>query len=419
MIDAHSSRIWQRRKAFAFANYVKDSFFRHEGPKTSAFLAFTTLFAVVPLMTVTFSVLSMVPELRQWDTTLKQMLFRHVLPDTGTYIENYLTSFASQASSLTSAGLLMLFVTCMLMLRRIESSFNKIWHVRQARTGINGFLLYWAILSIGPLLMGMAFLLSSYVASLNVLSLWFPWLAVNRWFWSLIPVASTIMVFTLAYIAIPNTSVPVKHGLWGGTFAAILFEIARQSMTLAFQLFPSYKLVYGAFAAVPIFLVWVYVSWVIVLLGAELVQSMSFFRFEGRHASAPLPDVLTILWGINEYQRLGQIIDEEKLMESLQWQDMVGWEAYMTLLEKEGWVVRQGAGWIILRDLHTHTLHDLAKTIHADLISSQAVEWVPWQSEFNRRMQASRQFWQEHFNIPLAALFDTPFKDDQSNIGRQ
>lgn len=407
MSEAHSSPIWDRRKVFAFANYVKDSFFRHEGPKTSAYLAFTTLFAVVPLMTVTFSVLSLVPELRRWDTTMREMLFRHVLPDTGTYIEGYLSGFASQASSLTTAGLIMLFLTCMLMLRRIESSFNKIWHVRQARTGINGFLLYWAILSIGPLLMGMAFLLSSYVASLQVLSLWFPWLAVDRWLWSIIPVISTIVVFSLAYIAIPNTTVSIRHGLAGGAFAALLFEAARHVMAVAIQLFPSYKFVYGAFAAVPIFLIWVYVSWVIVLLGAELVQSMSFFRYQGRHASASLPDVLMILWGIHENQKMGNIVIEEKLMESLQWQDMVGWEAYMALLEKDGWVVRQGGGWLILRDLHTHTLYDLAKTVYPDALAPQKIDSLPWQQAFNARLDQSQKQWQEHLNVSLTALFSS------------
>lgn len=407
MSDAHSSPIWQRRKVFAFANYVKDSFFRHEGPKTSAYLAFTTLFAVVPLMTVTFAVLSLVPELKRWDTTMRQMLFRHVLPDTGTYIENYLSGFASQASSLTTAGLIMLFVTCMLMLRRIESSFNKIWHVRQARTGINGFLLYWAILSIGPLLMGMAFLLSSYVASLQVLSMWFPWLAMDRWLWSIIPVLSTIVVFSLAYIAIPNTTVSLRHGLLGGTFAALLFEAARNAMALAIQFFPSYKFVYGAFAAVPIFLVWVYVSWVIVLLGAELVQSMSFFRYQGRHAGASLPDVLSILWGIHQQQRQGAVVAEEKLMETLQWQDMVGWESYMSLLEKDGWVVRQAGGWIILRDLHSHTLYDLAKTVYPEVLRSHRVDAFPWQQEFNSRLERSQQQWQSNLDIALASLFSS------------
>lgn len=405
MSAAHSSPIWDRRKVFAFANYVKDSFFRHEGPKTSAYLAFTTLFAVVPLMTVTFAVLSLVPELRRWDTTMRQMLFRHVLPDTGTYIENYLSGFASQAASLTSAGLIMLFVTCMLMLRRIESSFNKIWHVRQARTGINGFLLYWAILSIGPLLMGVAFLLSSYVASLQILSLWFPWLAMDRWLWSVIPVLATAVVFSLAYIAIPNTTVPLKYGVAGGSFAALLFEMARHLMAFGLQLFPSYKFVYGAFAAVPIFLIWVYVSWVIVLLGAELVQSMSFFRYQGRHAGASLPDVLTILWGINEHQSKGRLVEEEKLMEMLQWQDMVGWEAYMTLLERDRWVVRQGSGWILLRDLHTHTLFDLAKTVYPDVLEPQKIEAFPWRHEFNTRLEQSQHHWRIHLDIPLATLF--------------
>lgn len=413
MNDAHSSPIWDRRKVFAFTNYVKDSFFRHEGPQTSAYLAFTTLFAIVPLITVTFSVLSLVPELRRWESTMRDVLFKHVLPNTGMYIEQYLGDFASQAANLTTAGILMLFVTCMLMLRRIESSFNKIWHVRQARTGVNGFLLYWAILSIGPLLMGVAFLLSSYVASLQVLSLWFPWLAVDRWFWSVIPIISTIAVFSLAYVAIPNTSVSLKHAVAGGTFAGLLFEIARHAMAFGIQLFPSYKFVYGAFAAVPIFLAWIYLSWVIVLLGAELVQSMSFFRYEGRRSSASLPDVLSILWGIHQHQRQGVIIDEEKLIEMLQWRDMGSWESYMNLLEKERWVVRQGKGWCILRDLHVHTLFDLARAVYPEALAPQRLDAMPWKGEFNARLDQTLQQWRDNLDIPLTDLFSSMPSSDK------
>ncbi len=413
MNDAHSSPIWDRRKVFAFANYVKDSFFRHEGAQTSAYLAFTTLFAIVPLITVTFSVLALVPELRRWENAMRDVLFRHVLPNTGTFIEKYLGEFASQAANLTTAGILVLFVTCMLMLRRIESSFNKIWHVRQARTGVNGFLLYWAILSIGPLLMGMAFLLSSYVASLQVLSLWFPWLEMDRWFWSFIPFASTIAVFSLAYVAIPNTSVPFRHALVGGTFAGALFEIARHVMAFGFQLFPSYQFVYGAFAAVPIFLTWIYVSWVIVLLGAELVQSMSFFRYEGRRSTGRLPDVLSILWGIHLHQQQGSIMEEEKLIELLQWRDMGSWESYLNLLEKERWVVRQGRGWCLLRDLHIHTLHDLACSVYPDALAPQQSGTPPWNAEFNRRMNQTQQQWRDNLNISLAELFSSVPSSDK------
>ena len=153
----------------SFVHYVVSSFFRHGSGRAATYLAFTSLFAVVPIMTVVYSILSLVPELKGMESTMQDFMFEHFMPTTGTQLQEYLHKFSEQASNLTSVGIVMLFVTAVLMLRKIETSFNTIWHVSESRKGINGFLLYWALLSLGPVLMGGAFALSSYVASLNII----------------------------------------------------------------------------------------------------------------------------------------------------------------------------------------------------------------------------------------------------------
>jgi membrane protein len=262
----------------AFAVYVGRSYFNHGNSRAAFYLSFTSLFAVVPVMTVVYSILSLIPELKGMEHKMQDFMFEHFVPATGSQLQDYLHGFAQQASKLTSIGVVMLFVTSVLMLRKIERSFNTIWHVTEIRKGVNGFLLYWALLSLGPVMMGGAFAMSSYLASLKIIYDMVPLAGTEQVVLAMLPIFMSGLAFSLAYIAIPNTRVPISHGLLGGLIAAILFDLARRGVTLFISMFPTYQLVYGAFAAVPIFLVWVLVSWNIMLLGAEIVQAFTNFK---------------------------------------------------------------------------------------------------------------------------------------------
>ncbi len=251
----------------AFLVYVGKSFLHHENGRSAFYLAFTSLFAVVPMMTVVYSILALIPELKGMENKMQNFMFEHFVPATGSQLQEYLHNFSQQAANLTSIGVVMLFVTSVLMLRKIETSFNTIWHVSEARKGVNGFLLYWALLSLGPVMMGGAFAMSSYLASLKIIYDMVPLAGTQQFVLGLLPILMSSLAFSLAYIAIPNTKVPIRHGLLGGLVAAVLFDLARRGMTLFVSMFPTYQLVYGAFAAVPIFLMWVLVSWNIMLIG--------------------------------------------------------------------------------------------------------------------------------------------------------
>ena len=149
--------------------------------------------------------------------------------------------------------------TTLMMLLTIEKAFNVIWRVRQPRRGISSFLLYWAILSLGPLLLGAGFAMSTYITSLSLIS--GPHALIGaRTVLKAMPLLLSVAAFTLIYAAVPNTRVPLRHALVGGTFTAVLFETAKQLFGLYVSYFPSYQLIYGAFAAVPLFLLWVYLS---------------------------------------------------------------------------------------------------------------------------------------------------------------
>lgn len=392
----------------AFVYYVVRSFLRHDNSRSAFYLAFTSLFAVVPMMTVVFSILALIPELKGMEQKMQSFVFDHFVPATGSQLQEHLSGFSQQAASLTSIGVVMLFVTSVLMLRKIETSFNTIWHVTESRKGVNGFLLYWALLSLGPVMMGGAFAISSYIASLKVIYDMVPLAGTQKFVLGLLPILMSSFAFSLAYIAIPNTRVPIKHGLLGGLIAAIMFDLARRGMTLFITFFPTYQLVYGAFAAVPIFLIWVLVSWQILLLGAEIVQAMTNFKVGKTQSHSSLGNLLTVLEVLYQRQSKGEVADEVKLLESMPWISGSQWESYMDTLLAINLLSRNAEGGVSLsRDLHKYTLADLFRDCFGETIELDLQAKHPWQQEINRIYQSGLSSCTNQWDIPLAQLFET------------
>lgn len=242
------------------------------GHKThAAALTYTTLFALVPLITVMYSVLSMIPSLQQGRGAIEELLLGNLVPSSAETIMGYLYEFSEQARQLTTIGIVLLMVTAFMMLRSIEDSFNKIWLVKKGRKGVSSFLLYWAVLTLGPLLLSAGIGVSSYIASL---SLWKEDWVPSSWVLMLaivVPYITSFLAFTFIYWAVPNIKVPLKHAAIGGAFVALLFQIGQEIFAEASTFFPSYQLIYGAFAAVPLFLMWLFLSWSVILLGSEVV----------------------------------------------------------------------------------------------------------------------------------------------------
>ncbi len=253
-----------------FARFLAHRFVTDKAPNSAAALTYTTLFAVVPMMTVMFSMLSLIPAFHGMGESIQTFIFRNFVPSAGEAVETYLKSFTTQARHLTWVRVVFLAVTAFTMLVTIEKAFNEIWRVRQPRRGVGRFLLYWAILSLGPLLLGAGFAVTTYITSLSLLH-GPDALPGAETLLGLMPLAFSVAAFTLLYSAVPNARVPVRHALMGGVFTAVLFEAAKTLFGLYVSLFPGYQLIYGAFATVPIFLLWIYLSWMIVLFGAVLV----------------------------------------------------------------------------------------------------------------------------------------------------
>lgn len=242
------------------------------GHKThAAALTYTTLFALVPLLTVTYSMLSMIPALQESKGTIEEVLLGNLVPTSADALMGYLYQFSEQARQLTTIGVVLLMVTAFMMLRNIEDSFNKVWLLKKGRKGVSSFLLYWAVLSLGPLLLSAGIGVSSYIASLSLWKEdWVPSSGILI-LAKVLPYVTSFLAFTFIYWAVPNVKVPLKHAAIGGAVVSVLFQIGQQVFTEASTFFPSYQLIYGAFAAVPLFLLWLFLSWSVILLGSEIV----------------------------------------------------------------------------------------------------------------------------------------------------
>lgn len=344
-----------------FCRFLVQRFLADRGPNSAAALTYTTLFAVVPMMTVTFAMLSAIPAFQGVGEQIQMYIFSNFIPSTGATIQEYLVAFTDQARQLTWFGVGFLMATALMMLLTIEKAFNVIWRVRQPRRGMSSFLLYWAILSLGPLLLGAGFAMSTYITSLSLIS--GPHAVVGaRTMLKGMPLVFSVAAFTLIYAAVPNTRVPLRHAAIGGVFTAVLFETAKQLFGLYVGFFPSYQLIYGAFAAVPLFLLWVYVCWIIVLFGAELVCGLSSSVRWRRRSLPKLLVMMGLLRVLHDNQRAGR---EVRLRDAHRhgWQlPEDEWEEILEFFEREKLVCRTGSSaWVLCRDLQQYSFDRLLR----------------------------------------------------------
>ncbi|MBH1972053.1 YihY family inner membrane protein [Moraxellaceae bacterium AER2_44_116] len=398
---------WQKAKSFT--RFVIRRFLADECRQNAASLTYTTLFAVVPMMTVLFTILAAIPSLKHISVDIQNFIFSHFLPDTGVKIQNYLSDFSTQASNLTLVGVFMLFVTALMMLITIEKAFNEIWKVKQPRQSVMGFLRYWAVLSLGPFLLGAAFAVSSYLTSLKVLSdaeslvgSVFPGLQV-------VPILFTALAFSLLYIAVPNCRVPVKAGFQAGVFSAILLEIAKNIFTFFVTNFSSYQLVYGAFAAFPLFLLWVYLSWVIILLGVEVCRALTLYKEEHQNNRHPVLALLDVLQLFYRRQLEGQTVTDIEAMHVLGKHEVETWTLFVDILLTQRIIQKTESGsYVLARNLENVDFWTFYQSLPWPLPQPQDFERLHeddnWARALAPRLLAVHDFSREQLQLPLARI---------------
>ncbi len=237
-------------------------------------LTFLTLLAIVPFITLGLALFAAFPVFGDFKNAIAEYLQESVLPEeAGDMVLTHLTDFAANAAQMTAAGLGVLGLTAFMLMQRIEKTFNRIWRVPQGRSIWRRLLIHSLALALGPILIGGSLAATTFLVSASMglfpAMAWFDKLVL-----ALFPVVMTALAFTLLFWVVPNCKVRWCHALPGGVLAAGAFELMKTLFGLYVVAFPSYQLIYGAFAAIPIFLIWIYLSWVITLVGALVVAAL-------------------------------------------------------------------------------------------------------------------------------------------------
>lgn len=314
-------------------------------PQVAASLTFTTVLALVPMLTIALAVFTTFPTFNTFRASLEAYFIKSLMPKAiSTTILGYLNQFAAKATRLSAVGAAALIVTTVAMMLTIDRAFNQIWRAKTAPPFTQRLVVYWAIVTLGPLLIGVSITVTSYLltATSDYISNSSMFGAL---FYTLISILLTTGAFTLLYIVVPNRLVEWRDAACGGLFAATIFELAKRIFVVFITQFPTYTMIYGALAAVPIFLLWVYVSWLITLIGAVLTAALPVVKYE-RWWHVPTPggefvDAMAILKVL--YQARSQGVNAAVDTGTIRTETRIGFDESEMLLQKmleEGWVGR-------------------------------------------------------------------------------
>jgi membrane protein len=249
-------------------------------PQVAGSLTFTTVLALVPVLTIALAIFTAFPLFNAFRSSLEAYFVESLMPaSVANTILDYLNQFARQAKRLSAVGAILLVVTAVAMIAMIDRTFHQIWRVKTRRPLMQRILVYWATVTLGPLLIGVSMTFTSflYTATSDVANQ-VP--MVGTIFYTLISVLLTGTAFTLLYMVVPNRRVDWRDAASGGIVAAIAFEITKRLFVIFVAKFPTYTVLYGALAALPIFLVWIYLGWLITLMGAVIAAALPIVKHE-------------------------------------------------------------------------------------------------------------------------------------------
>ncbi|UTW45369.1 YihY family inner membrane protein [bacterium SCSIO 12696] len=415
MSQWHSKPLGFLETCWQFLCHLTRRFFSDGCQESAAALTYMTLFALVPMLTLMFAMFSLVPAFQGLEGKLQSLLFSNFLPetgadtDTGVRVQEYLTGFMDQARKLSVVGIGVLIITSYLMLANIEKTFNSIWGTAGGRKGLSSFLLYWAILSLGPVLIGVGLSINAYgwidqfllgdssnaqvgATLLQVLPFLFAWAAA-----------------TLLFVAVPNCKVQIRFALIGGLITVLLFEVLKTAFGWVVT-HSSYQEVYGTFAVVPLFLLWIYLIWTLVLLGAELVRGLETFKTSVRGYSYPnLVAALMIFAEASGRQRHGNSISDQHMLQA--GLDQLHWQQLRDLFLKHSILVETaGGGYVLAREMHLMTLGELISLFGENFSTEPseaawlALERYHWCSQLQQLLNGFREHSADIMAMNLADL---------------
>jgi membrane protein len=398
MIVPHLQNFFERLTRFPWRNTARTLRQRFRDDRlgqTAGSLTFTTTIALVPMVTVALAVLTAFPMFADFQTVLQKRLVESLVPENiSRQVLGYLTLFASKASRLGVAGVMALLISALALVFTIDRTLNAIWRVRKRRPLAHSMLLYWTAITLGPLLMGASLVMMSQFVAVSRGAV--PDLVGNlRWVFSLLEFLLLSWAVSALYRFVPYTQVRWSHALVGGIWVAAATEAARKVLVYYFGQIPTYSVVYGAFATVPILLVWIYLAWSIVLIGAVLVANLpsllAGISRDGRSVGWRFQLALEVLQRLQIARSTDvhgaslSTLCEELALDPLQLEDVLA-----TLVDLD-WIARlsesvdarqthvKEARYVMLADPHRTPLAPLMERLL--LVRSPEVEglWMKWQ----------------------------------------
>lgn len=362
-LRAVRSRYGDRARMLSFSRFVIRRFIDDRLFEAAGSLAFTTLFALVPLATVAFGMLSAFEVFAPWRSQLSDYIFSNFVPSSARALEGYLHEYSGKANTLTALGTITLVVSVLITLGSVESIFNRIWRVSTGRPRLGRFLVYWTVLTLGAIFAAASLALSARLFSLAIFSS-----TPGRWLESLMlhltPLVIELCMFAAIYRVVPHRTIKWRYTFAGAVLGLAGFELVKYSLGVFLGSFNTYERIYGSVALLPVLLLWIYLSWVVILLGASFASSLSAFRYQPEKWRLPdgfeIYAILRMLGRFRAARRTGRGLGSDELRQldpiltdSLV-QDMLG------RLAAAGVVRRSEEGdWLLARDLQAVTLGEL------------------------------------------------------------
>ena len=380
---------------------------------SAAALSYTTLLAMVPLLALALGILTGFPGFEDVHARIQSFVLRNLVPQAGQAVTSALTSFVENAARATGVGIIGLAFTSIMLFSTINSTFNQIWRVERERPILWRVVVYWAIISLGPMLFGAALSLSGTI---------FGEISGDRGMRQLIsrllPLAIEIVAFSLLYAITPNRPVRWRHAWLAGVVAAFLFELLKAGYGGYLREFPTYQSIYGALSSIPIFLLWMYLCWAVTLFGAEVAAAMP----EWQSANAlkeperdPRPGerltlALVLLNRMLESSRVQGPIRHEDLIDGLA--APMKWVDYeLQALTKGGFIERTERGdWVLARDLDELTVGDLYRGLDLTPSPADAAPSTPlapaadWPERLYKILAEVKEAEREVMRVPVKRL---------------
>jgi len=405
------------REVGAFISYVGVRFNTDRCLRMAAGLSYTSLLAIVPLTAIAFSMLAAFPVFEGVRENLQEAMFSNLLPQTAEATRDYFNQFVRNTTTLSAVGIVALALTAILLLGTIEADMNTIFRVIRARAMIPRLLVFWALLTLGPLLLGASFSLSTYIFAAT------QWVGIDTaggvggFFITLLPTTMIIVMLTTFYVIIPNRNISLPAGLIGGVTAGILFTLLRKVFGWYIITFPTYQNIYGALSVVPIFLIWMYVSWLIVLMGAVLTASTNEWQSAGGKPMAS--NVSSGARLVAAMQILGVLYDAGKEGTGAVRRNAIlrstggGGEAIDSILyqlRNARFVERTSANrWILARNPEATKVAEVYNVLRLGFGEVHVPsDGSDWQSRFTKLIEGLKSKNQEALSISLKDVFEEP-----------